>query len=155
MALRSKKWYDMMKRNSAMHCDEVRSISASPATFEVAATPIFTQRIKNFLIKEEKKMNIEFRTENEKTIVDMEGRLDTNTSPGFQKELESYFNQEGFDLVLDFDKLDFVSSAGLRVLLLIQKKGKALNGNMVIRHVKPEIQEVFNMTGFSEILTIE
>ncbi|MBC3803867.1 anti-sigma factor antagonist [Acetobacterium fimetarium] len=100
-------------------------------------------------------MNIEFRTENEKTIVDMEGRLDTNTSPGFQKDLEAYYNQEGFNLTLDFDKLDFVSSAGLRVLLLIQKKGKALNGNMVIKNVKPEIQEVFNMTGFSEILTIE
>lgn len=58
-------------------------------------------------------------------------------------------------MILDFDKLDFVSSAGLRVLLLIQKKSKALNGSLVIKNVKPEIQEVFDMTGFSDILTIE
>jgi anti-anti-sigma factor len=48
-----------------------------------------------------------------------------------------------------------VSSAGLRVLLLIQKKSKALSGSLVIKNVKPEIQEVFDMTGFSDILTIE
>ncbi|MBC3797858.1 STAS domain-containing protein [Acetobacterium tundrae] len=100
-------------------------------------------------------MNIEFKKENENTVVDMEGRLDTNTAPNFQKELEAYYNVQGFSLILDFEKLDFVSSAGLRVLLLIQKKSKALSGNMVIKNVKPEIQEVFNMTGFSEILTIE
>jgi len=58
-------------------------------------------------------------------------------------------------MILDFDKLDFVSSAGLRVLLLIQKKSKALSGSLVIKNVKPEIQEVFDMTGFSDILTIE
>jgi len=100
-------------------------------------------------------MNIEFKKENENTVVDMEGRLDTNTAPNFQKELEEYYNVQGFSLILNFEKLDFVSSAGLRVLLLIQKKSKALSGNMVIKNVKPEIQEVFNMTGFSEILTIE
>ncbi|MBC3887220.1 anti-sigma factor antagonist [Acetobacterium paludosum] len=100
-------------------------------------------------------MNIEFKKENENTVVDMEGRLDTNTAPDFQKELEEYYNAQGFSLILDFEKLDFVSSAGLRVLLLIQKKSKALSGNMIIKNVKPEIQEVFNMTGFSEILTIE
>ena len=58
-------------------------------------------------------------------------------------------------MILDFDKLDFVSSAGLRVLLLIQKKSKALSGSLVIKNVKPEIQEVFDMTGFSDILNIE
>lgn len=100
-------------------------------------------------------MKIEFQNENEKTIVSLEGRMDTNTSPDFQKELEEYYNKEGFSVVLDFEKLDFVSSAGLRVLLLIQKKAKALNGRMVIRNVKPEIEEVFDMTGFTDILTIE
>lgn len=100
-------------------------------------------------------MNIEVKQENEKFVVELEGRMDTNTSPDFQKEMEPYYTKEGFNMILDFDKLDFVSSAGLRVLLLIQKKSKALNGIFVIKNVKPEIQEVFDMTGFSDILTIE
>lgn len=100
-------------------------------------------------------MKIEIKKEDEIFVVELEGRMDTNTSPDFQKELEDYYSKEGFNLILDFDKLDFVSSAGLRVLLLIQKKAKALNGKMVIKNVKPEIKEVFDMTGFSDILTIE
>lgn len=100
-------------------------------------------------------MKIEFNTENENTMVELEGRIDTNTSPEFQNALEEYYNKEGFSIILNFEKLDFVSSAGLRVLLLIQKKAKALSGKMVIKNVKPEIQEVFDMTGFSDILTIE
>lgn len=100
-------------------------------------------------------MKIEIKKEGEIFVVELEGRMDTNTSPDFQKELEDYYSKEGFNLILDFDKLDFVSSAGLRVLLLIQKKAKALSGKLVIKNVKPEIKEVFDMTGFSDILTIE
>lgn len=101
------------------------------------------------------KMKIEVKQDGGIFVVELEGRMDTNTSPEFQKEMEAYYSKEGFNMILDFDKLDFVSSAGLRVLLLIQKKSKALNGNLVIKNVKPEIQEVFDMTGFSDILTIE
>jgi len=100
-------------------------------------------------------MKIEVKQEGEIFVVELEGRMDTNTSPEFQKEMETYYSKEGFKMILDFDQLDFVSSAGLRVLLLIQKKSKALNGSLVIKNVKPEIQEVFDMTGFSDILTIE
>ncbi len=100
-------------------------------------------------------MKIEVKQDGEIFVVELEGRMDTNTSPEFQKEMEAYYSKEGFKMILDFDRLDFVSSAGLRVLLLIQKKSKALNGSLVIKNVKPEIQEVFDMTGFSDILTIE
>ena len=100
-------------------------------------------------------MKIEVKQDGEIFVVELEGRMDTNTSPEFQKEMEAYYSKEGFNMILDFDKLDFVSSAGLRVLLLIQKKSKALSGSLVIKNVKPEIQEVFDMTGFSDILTIE
>ncbi len=100
-------------------------------------------------------MKIDVKQDGEIFVVELEGRMDTNTSPEFQKEMETYYSREGFKMILDFDKLDFVSSAGLRVLLLIQKKSKALNGSLVIKNVKPEIQEVFDMTGFSDILTIE
>ncbi|WP_373483433.1 STAS domain-containing protein [Acetobacterium sp.] len=100
-------------------------------------------------------MKIEVKQDGEIFVVELEGRMDTNTSPEFQKEMEAYYSKQGFNMILDFDKLDFVSSAGLRVLLLIQKKSKALSGSLVIKNVKPEIQEVFDMTGFSDILTIE
>lgn len=100
-------------------------------------------------------MKIDVKQDGEIFVVELEGRMDTNTSPEFQKEMEAYYSKEGFNMILDFDKLDFVSSAGLRVLLLIQKKSKALSGSLVIKNVKPEIQEVFDMTGFSDILTIE
>ena len=100
-------------------------------------------------------MKIDVKQDGEIFVVELEGRMDTNTSPEFQKEMETYYSKEGFNMILDFDKLDFVSSAGLRVLLLIQKKSKALSGSLVIKNVKPEIQEVFDMTGFSDILNIE
>ena len=100
-------------------------------------------------------MKIDVKQDGEIFVVELEGRMDTNTSAEFQKEMEAYYSKEGFNMILDFDKLDFVSSAGLRVLLLIQKKSKALSGSLVIKNVKPEIQEVFDMTGFSDILNIE
>ncbi|PKM52802.1 MAG: anti-sigma factor antagonist [Firmicutes bacterium HGW-Firmicutes-5] len=100
-------------------------------------------------------MKIDVKQDGEIFVVELEGRMDTNTSPEFQKEMEEYYSKQGFNMILNFDKLDFVSSAGLRVLLLIQKKSKALSGSLVIKNVKPEIQEVFDMTGFSDILTIE
>ena len=100
-------------------------------------------------------MIINIRTEQDVTYFELTGRMDTNTSPELQSKLEEYYSKEGFQLVLDFSGLEFVSSSGLRVLLLTQKKAKALNGKMVIRQVNPEIMEVFEMTGFLDILTIE
>jgi|LGOV01.1.fsa_nt_gb anti-anti-sigma factor len=100
-------------------------------------------------------MEINVREDQGRYLVGMEGRLDTNTAPEMEKSLEKYYTMNGFDIVLDFINLDFVSSAGLRVILLIQKKAKALKGKLVIKNVKPEIQEVFDMTGFTDILTIE
>jgi len=65
-------------------------------------------------------------------------------------------NLEGrLDIAFDFEKLDYISSAGLRVLLTCQKKMNDISGTMTIENVKEEIQEVFDMTGFSDILTIK
>ena len=85
--------------------------------------------------------------------VALEGRLDTTTAPQLEAELKA--SMDGItELDLDFEKLEYLSSAGLRVLLAAQK---AMNkqGNMVIRHVNETIQEVFEVTGFVDILTIE
>ncbi len=85
--------------------------------------------------------------------VAVEGRLDTTTAP----ELDDMLKEELGDvkkLSFDFAKLDYISSAGLRVLLISQK---AMNkqGSMVIKNVNEEINEIFEVTGFTDILTIE
>lgn len=83
----------------------------------------------------------------------LEGRLDTTTAPQLEAELKA--SLEGItELDLDFQKLEYLSSAGLRVLLAAQKVMNR-QGKMVIRHVNETIQEVFEVTGFIDILTIE
>lgn len=87
------------------------------------------------------------------TTITFEGRLDTTTAPKLEKTLEQ--NSEGVkDLVFDFAKLDYVSSAGLRVILSTHKKMSKV-GTFKIVNVKEIIMDVFEMTGFADILTIE
>ena len=83
----------------------------------------------------------------------LEGRLDTTTAPELEKELkDSLSNMEA--LVLDFSGLDYISSAGLRVLLFAHKQMSA-RGGMKVTHVNEIVNEVFEVTGFSDILDIE
>ncbi len=91
-------------------------------------------------------------TDSELTIA-LEGRLDTTTAPLLEAELKK--NISGVTkLIFDFEKLEYLSSAGLRVLLAAQKVMNK-QGEMVIRSVNDVISEVFEVTGFSDILTIE
>lgn len=81
------------------------------------------------------------------------GRLDTMTAPDLEAELnQSLSGAES--LVLDFEKLDYISSAGLRVLLSAHK-AMSSKGGMTVQHVNEVVREVFEVTGFSDILTIE
>ena len=83
----------------------------------------------------------------------LEGRLDTMTAPELEAELNKSLG--GADsLTMDFSKLEYISSAGLRVLLSAHKTMKA-KGGMTVTHVNEIVQEVFEVTGFAEILTIE
>lgn len=84
--------------------------------------------------------------------VALEGRLDTTTAPQLEAELKSSLN-DITELNFDFSKLEYISSAGLRVLLSAQKVMNA-QGSMKISNVAPEIMEVFEITGFTDILTI-
>lgn len=85
--------------------------------------------------------------------VALEGRLDTTTAPQLEAELKQ--SLDGVTaLTLDMQKLDYLSSAGLRVLLAAQKQMNK-QGSMVIRHVNETIMEVFEVTGFIDILTVE
>ena len=85
--------------------------------------------------------------------VAVEGRLDTTTSPKMEEELRNSI--DGItDLVLDFGKLEYISSAGLRVLLAIQKIMNR-QGKMTLKNVGDVVMEVFEVTGFVDILNIE
>lgn len=86
--------------------------------------------------------------------LEIEGRLETGTAPELEAELNKIIPTTD-DLVLDFAKLEYVSSAGLRVLLTAQKEMNSKNGKMKIIHVNEVINEVFEITGFTSILTIE
>lgn len=83
----------------------------------------------------------------------LEGRLDTTTAPQLEAEVRETLTGVT-KLVLDFSRLEYLSSAGLRVILATQKVMNK-QGEMVIRHVNETILEVFEVTGFLEILTIE
>ena len=81
------------------------------------------------------------------------GRLDTNTAPELESQIREHL--DGItSLTFDLENLDYISSAGLRVLLSAQKVMNR-QGTMVVRNVIPEVMEIFDVTGFSEILTIE
>lgn len=84
----------------------------------------------------------------------LEGRLDTNTSPALEKEMNEILG-EVTGLTFDMAALNYVSSAGLRVLLMAQKAMNAKNGKMVIRNCNADLMDIFDVTGFVDILNIE
>lgn len=92
------------------------------------------------------------RSKNGLTI-SIEGRLDTITSPDLEKTINEEINNID-ELTLDFEKLEYVSSAGLRVLLSAQKQIQT-RGSMVIINVCDEVKQIFDITGFSDILKIK
>ena len=83
----------------------------------------------------------------------LEGRLDSNTAPELDRTLKSALDGKT-ELIMDLGRLEYISSAGLRALLLAQKTMNA-QGTMVIRNASSAVREIFEVTGFSDILTIE
>lgn len=97
-------------------------------------------------------MNITKTQSGNAMTVAIEGRLDTTTAPELEKELKALDGVT--NLTLDFSKLDYISSAGLRVLLSAHKAMQS-RGGMKVTHVNELVAEVFEVTGFSDILNIE
>ena len=98
-------------------------------------------------------MTIEKNLNGAELTVKVAGRLDTTTAPELEASLKASF--EGITkLELDFSELDYLSSAGLRVLLQAQKTMNK-QGEMVVKNVNETIYEIFEVTGFSDVLTIE
>lgn len=98
-------------------------------------------------------LNIKTNLEEGRLTVALEGRLDTTTAPELENCLQESISDVK-ELVMDFEKLDYISSAGLRVLLSTQKVMNQ-QGSMKLCHVNESIMEILEVTGFVDILTIE
>lgn len=98
-------------------------------------------------------LDIATKKDDSKAVVSLVGRLDTVTAPELEKELDQLYPDIS-ELVLDMDQSDYVSSAGLRVILKAQKTMNQ-KGSMVLTHVQDSIMEIFEITGFIDFLTIE
>ena len=98
-------------------------------------------------------MTIEIKRNAEATVIEIVGRLDTTTAPALDKTINEDIG-EAKNLVLDVKGMEYISSAGLRVLLGAQKKMQKI-GSMKVRNVCEDVMEVFEMTGFADILVIE
>ena len=98
-------------------------------------------------------MTIEIKRNADATIIELVGRLDTTTAPALDKTIAEDIGDIK-NLVLDIKGLEYISSAGLRVLLSAQKKMQKI-GSMKVINVCEAVMEVFEMTGFADILVIE
>ena len=98
-------------------------------------------------------MTMEIKKNAEATVIEIVGRLDTTTAPALEKAINGDIG-DAKNLVLDLKDMQYISSAGLRVLLGAQKKMQKI-GSMKVVNVCEAVMEVFEMTGFADILTIE
>ena len=100
-------------------------------------------------------MKIEIIQSNDAVIATVDGRLDTVTSSEFEQALKPYFTTQCVQLVMDCAAMEYISSAGLRIVLMAHKLVTANGGRVIIRNLSKEVRSVFDITGFSRILTIE
>ena len=98
-------------------------------------------------------MTIAIKRNAQEVVVEVAGRLDTVTAPALDKAIDENIHDIQ-KLVLDLKDLEYISSAGLRVLLTAQKKMQKV-GLVKLKNVREEVMDVFEMTGFADILTIE
>ena len=100
------------------------------------------------------KLNIQRQKEGDAVVFKLEGRLDTNTSLELQEALEKEWETPA-DIVLDFEELAYMSSAGLRVVLSAQKKATAQATDFRLRKVSEPVMEVLDVVGFLEFIKVD
>jgi stage II sporulation protein AA (anti-sigma F factor antagonist) len=100
-------------------------------------------------------MEIQTKKEANATVVTVTGRLDAVTSAEFGKKITELISDGTIALVIDFDGLDYISSAGLRVLLITAKQLKGKDGQVRCANVKGTVKEVFDISGFASIFKID
>ena len=99
-------------------------------------------------------MQISVKTTNEVTVLAFEGKLDTQTSPDALKQLTQLIGDGGKNFLVNFEKLDYISSAGLRVLLAAAKQLKGVDGELRICSLNEVVGEVFDISGFTTIFKV-
>jgi len=100
-------------------------------------------------------MKVTISQEGSKTKVLFEGRVDTACAAQFQQDLSPLMEGANPDIDIDCSAMDYTSSQGLRIILSLQKSVSSRGGKMVMRNMKPQVKEVFDITGFSNIISIE
>ena len=99
-------------------------------------------------------MDITITKQDDKTLVTLNGRIDTTNADKFQNDLLPLMQGENPDIDIDCSGMTYTSSQGLRMFLLLQKSDIARHGKMLMRNMNPQVKEVFDITGFSNIITI-
>jgi anti-anti-sigma factor len=99
-------------------------------------------------------MNLTKEKINNFTLLHVEGRIDTTNSPAFEAEIEKIHQSGEKDIILDCSEMKYISSSGLRVFLIAQKRAIALNGKLHLCSLQPAIREIFVISGFSNIFRI-
>ncbi len=100
-------------------------------------------------------MEVIIKQEEGKTYVKLSGRLDTTNASAFQTDIEPLFALEDPDIELDCADMEYTSSQGLRAFLMLQKSVTSHGGKLVMTNMKPQVREVFDITGFSTIINIK
>ncbi len=99
-------------------------------------------------------MNIKSEKVQNFTVLRIEGRIDTVRSSVLENEINQLFNNGEKNLILNCKEMNYISSSGLRVFLVAQKKAIALNGKLMLCNMQPGIQEIFRISGFSNLFKI-
>ena len=99
-------------------------------------------------------MEIAIKDANDVKVVQFQGHLDSNTSQEAENFLKELLDQQANKILVDFEKLDYISSAGLRVLLSTAKQLKTTDGKLRLCNLNETVQEIFDMSGFSTILQV-
>ena len=100
-------------------------------------------------------MEVKILEQNDEKVVIIEGRVDTVTVPDLEMKVSPIWTMPGIKLVFDCEKLEYISSSGLRIVLTTHKQVTANCGKFILRNLTREVRSVLDLTGFSRILTIE
>ena len=100
-------------------------------------------------------MEVKILEQNNEKVVLITGRLDTVTSPELEKAVSAIWSEPAITLVFDCEQMEYISSSGLRVILIAHKQMDAKGGKFILRNLTPEVRSIIDMTGFSRIINIQ
>lgn len=99
-------------------------------------------------------MQVSISSHDNQTVVTLTGRVDTTNAEQFLQDISPLMEGDNPDIVVDCSGMDYISSQGLRVFLMLQKSVGSRKGRLALKDMQPQVREVFDITGFSNIITI-